>query len=86
MNPLVRQYINHKLNHLTVDELIKLGKISQIHFTKDQATKVLNIMSQENIDIENKPQINRLLKQVGKGISKEIESKLRYVLTVIYNK
>lgn len=84
MNPLVRQYINFKLNNLTMEELFKLTKLYQISMTREQAKKVLIIMNKEQIDIANKKQLSRLLNKIGSEVNKDIEAKIRYLLSVLY--
>lgn len=83
MNPIVKQWVNHKINNLTPEDLIKLGLVYNISLTKEQAKKTIAILGKENVDIGNKIQVNRLLKQIGKEINKDMEEKIRYLLEVL---
>ena len=83
MNPIVKQYINYKINNFSAEDLYRLSKVYELKLTKDQAKKVINILRQEKVDIGNQIQINHLLKQIGSNVGKEIEIKIRYLLKTL---
>lgn len=83
MNPFVRQYVNHKINNLTVNDLLKLSEVCNIKISREQAKKLLLILTKEPFDVGNEQQKNRILKQIGTEINKDIEKKLRYLLDVM---
>jgi len=83
MNPLVRQFINHKINSFSSEDLIKLNKVYELKLTKTQISKVLQILKKEKIDIGNNTQLNRLLKQIGISVGKQTEMKIRYLLNIL---
>jgi len=83
MNPIARQWINHKINHINAEELIKLGKVYNIQLTKEQAKKIVGIINREAFDIGNKQQSDKVLKQIGNEINRKIEAKIRYLLEVL---
>lgn len=83
MNPIVKQYINYKINNFSAEDLYRLSKVYELKLTKDQSKKVIYILRQEKVDIGNQIQINHLLKQIGSNVGKEIEIKIRYLLKTL---
>lgn len=58
--------INHKINTITGDELLKYGKQFQITITKQQADKIANYLRGKQVNIFNDAERSKLVKEIAK--------------------
>ena len=80
---MIRKIVNYTLNHSNEVELINLARRYQIHFTQEQARKMVKIMSKEIIDIASDEQMHRLLRKIEHDVNKDAAKKLRQLLASI---
>lgn len=80
LNSFIKQAINHKINTLTAEELVELGLKYKVIITKQQATKIVNILSRETIDITNESQRKRVLKQIWLEVGPDMQIKIQRLL------
>ena len=83
MNPLVRQFINNKINTITPEDLINLGNIYQIRLSRNQAIKIVKILRREKINIENRAQLDRILRQIGTEVGVDVQYKIQSILNLL---
>lgn len=84
MNPLKKRIINHKINTITAEELYTLATQYDFDITKKQAQKVMSILRQEILDIDNFKQRDRMLKRVGKEVDKQTQRRVKDLLDLFY--
>ncbi|WP_077213995.1 DUF2624 domain-containing protein [Bacillus dakarensis] len=58
--------INHKINTITGDELIKYGNQFQISITKSQANKIASYLRGRHVNIFNDTERAKLIKEIAK--------------------
>lgn len=58
--------INHKINTITGDELIKYGNQFQISITKSQANKIAAYLRGKHVNIFNDTERAKLIKEIAK--------------------
>ncbi|WP_201713516.1 DUF2624 domain-containing protein [Rossellomorea arthrocnemi] len=65
---LLQNVINHKINHITNDELLKYAKQYNISLTSQQATSIVSSVKGKNINIFDDAKRSRLVKNLAKVI------------------
>jgi Protein of unknown function (DUF2624) len=65
---LLQNVINHKINHITNDELFKYAKQYNISLTSQQATSIVQSVKGKNINIFDDTKRSRLVKDLAKII------------------
>ncbi|MCA0147581.1 MULTISPECIES: DUF2624 domain-containing protein [Rossellomorea] len=65
---LLQNVINHKINHITNDELLKYAKQYNISLTPDQATSIVAKVKGKNINIFDDTKRSRLVKDLARVI------------------
>lgn len=69
--------INHKINTITGSELLKYARQFQLSISKEQAEKAASILRGRNINIFDKRERSKILKEmekiVGAQTTKEVE-------------
>lgn len=80
LNSFIKQAINHKINTLTAEELIELGHKYKILITKQEASKIINILRRETVDITNEAQRKKILKQIWLEVGPDIQVKIQRLL------
>ncbi|MBY0122364.1 DUF2624 domain-containing protein [Bacillus sp. S/N-304-OC-R1] len=58
--------INHKINNITADELLKYGNQFQISITKQQAAKIADYLKGKNINIFNDAERTKIVKEIAR--------------------
>ncbi|WLD92099.1 DUF2624 family protein [Alkalihalobacillus sp. AL-G] len=84
MNPFLHQMINHKLNHLTSEELIALASQYNIQITTSEAKQVIRILQEEKIDVADLQQRERIIRKieavVGPQVAQTVKSMILSIL------
>ncbi|PFA62415.1 tRNA methyltransferase [Bacillus sp. AFS015802] len=65
---LLQNVINHKINHITNDELLKYAKQYNISLTSQQATSIVASVKGKNINIFDDAKRSKLVKDLAKII------------------
>ncbi len=76
----IQQIINHKINHLSSDELIRLAAEYGMHVSRTEAQQVLTILRSEKINLSDHQQINRLLLQIKATVNEDAMKKAEQLL------
>ncbi|WP_040207978.1 DUF2624 domain-containing protein [Neobacillus jeddahensis] len=63
--------INHKVNTITADELVKYAKQFNIAVTQQQARKIAEYLRGKNVNIFDDKQRAQLVKQIAKAAGPE---------------
>lgn len=58
--------INHKVNSITEDELLKYAKQFQVSINRQQARKIVDNVRGKNINIFNEAERTKLVKEIAK--------------------
>ncbi|KAB2338539.1 DUF2624 domain-containing protein [Cytobacillus depressus] len=58
--------INHKINNISVAELLKYGEQFQVSITKQQANKIAEYLRGKNINIFNDAERSKVVKAIAK--------------------
>ena len=85
MNPIQLQLVNFKLNRITAEELLQLSKQYGITLTAGDAKKIVQILKQENIDIENQTQRKRILLKISREVSPSVASRVNKLMLSFLN-
>jgi len=80
LNSFIKQAINHKINTMTIEDLVELGLKHKIIITKQQSAKIIKILRRETIDITNELQRKRILKQIWLEVGPDIQVKIQRLL------
>ncbi|WP_428909148.1 DUF2624 domain-containing protein [Niallia sp. Krafla_26] len=59
---IFQKVINHKINHLTTDELLKYANQFQISISRKEASQVTGFLKGKKVDIFNDSERARLIK------------------------
>ncbi|WP_064091473.1 DUF2624 domain-containing protein [Rossellomorea aquimaris] len=65
---LLQNVINHKINAITREELLKYAKQYSISLTTQQANTIVSHVQGKNINIFNDSQRSKLVKELAKSI------------------
>ncbi|RFU61872.1 DUF2624 domain-containing protein [Bacillus sp. V59.32b] len=75
---LFEMMINHKVNTITPDELLGLARQYNVKLTKDQASIICKVVAGKNINVFNKVERQKAIKQVadqtGLATANELEA------------
>ncbi len=82
----IQQYINHKINTITPNELVQLANSQGIQISKQEASQVIAIVRSEKIDITNTRQIKRLLAKIKREVNPRAMKQTEKLLAAYYNK
>lgn len=82
----IQQFINHKINTITPNELVRLAYSQGIHISKQEASQVIAIVRSEKIDITNTKQIKRLLAKIKREVNPRAMKQTEKLLATYYNK
>ncbi|ERN54780.1 DUF2624 domain-containing protein [Alkalihalophilus marmarensis] len=74
MNSIMQQLVNQKVNSLTAGELMQLSSQYQIPLTKDQAEGVINVLREEQIDVGNADQVNKIIQKLQTEVDPHVSS------------
>lgn len=85
-NSFIQQYINHKINTITPNELVQLASSQGIHISKNEAAQVIAIVRSEKINIANPKQIKRLLAKIKREVNPKAMKQTEKLLAMYYNK
>ncbi|WP_409301716.1 DUF2624 domain-containing protein [Peribacillus sp. SCS-155] len=70
--------INHKLNNITPEELVKLASQHNVTLTSAQASTISRLVNGKNINVFNQAEREALIKKIaratGVGTAAELES------------
>lgn len=84
MNPLVKQFVNQKLNRMTPKELEKFGKKYGLTISSQESVKVIRIFRSHPIDIFQEQERRKFLKEIAKttnlDLAKNMEALFRRFL------
>ncbi|WP_078428835.1 DUF2624 domain-containing protein [Alkalihalobacterium alkalinitrilicum] len=80
MNPFIQQMINHKINSLTKKELITLSHQHQMPINGGQASKVIQIIQSEPIDIGNRSQVERMIQRLQNEVDPHVSKLVNQLL------
>lgn len=58
--------INHKINTITGEELIKYGNQFQISITREQANKIAAYLRGKNVNIFNSNERTKIIKEIAR--------------------
>lgn len=83
MNPFIQQMINNKINAMTPEELCKMASQYDISITIQQARIITKIMHEEDIDIMNKKQCEKLLEKISRHVDASVAKKARALLEIL---
>lgn len=76
----IQQIINHKINHISVNELIRLAAEYGMPISKTEAQQVLTILRSEKINLSDHQQINRLLSNIKATVNVDAMKKAEQLL------
>lgn len=62
---LFEMMINHKVNTITPDDLLSLARQHNVKLTKDQARIICKIVAGKNINVFNKAERQKAIKQIA---------------------
>lgn len=85
-NRFIRQYINHKINTITPNELVQLAASQGIQISKKEAAQVIAIVRSEKINIANSKQMKRLLAKIEREVNPKAMKQTEKLLATYYNK
>lgn len=63
---IIESIINHKINTMTTDELLKYAKQYQINVKRDQAKKIADYLKGKQVNIFDPTQRAALVKEIAK--------------------
>ncbi|OLS35769.1 hypothetical protein BTR22_15040 [Alkalihalophilus pseudofirmus] len=74
MNSIMQQLVNQKVNSLTAGELMQLSSQYQNPLTKEQAEGVINVLREEQIDVGNADQVNKIIQKLQTEVDPHVSS------------
>ncbi|MDE5413923.1 DUF2624 domain-containing protein [Alkalihalobacterium chitinilyticum] len=80
LNPFFQQMINHKINSLTTKELVALSHQHQMPITAEQASKVIQVIQSEPIDVGNRTQVERMIKRLQTEVDPNVSKVISQLL------
>ena len=62
---IFQNIINHKLNSITADELLKYANQYQISLSREEAKKIANYVKGKNVNIFNDGERSQLIRELA---------------------
>lgn len=63
---IFQNIINHKINHLTTEELLKYAKQFQISLSRKEAAQIADYLKGKNVNIFNDEERSKLIKELAR--------------------
>ncbi|MBM7701502.1 DUF2624 domain-containing protein [Metabacillus iocasae] len=73
---IIQKVVNHKVNNITVNELLKFSKQYNIALTEQQAKALVSIMREKQIDLYNVKERRELIKKIAQVTDTETAKKV----------
>ncbi|MFC3882943.1 DUF2624 domain-containing protein [Bacillus songklensis] len=77
---IFQQIVNHKINHLTIKELLKYSKEYNISLVEAQAQHLISIIKEKPIDIYNEKERHELIKKIARVTNVQTAKKVQQLL------
>lgn len=77
---IFQQIVNHKINHLTVKELLKYSKEYNISLTDEHAQQLISIIKEKNVNIYDTNERRELIKKVARITTPQTAKKVQQLL------
>ncbi len=82
---LIETVINHKVNNITGDELLKIGKQFNISITKQQADEIAKYLRGKNINIFDHQDRSKVIKEIAKITNPKTAKKVNELFLLFMN-
>ncbi|MBU8879410.1 DUF2624 domain-containing protein [Bacillus sp. FJAT-29790] len=73
--------INHKINNITTDELLKYGDQFQISITRQQAKKIVDYLRGKQVNIFNDSERTKIVKEIARIAGPETAREVNRLFT-----
>ncbi|WP_078413794.1 DUF2624 domain-containing protein [Priestia abyssalis] len=77
---IFQQIVNHKINHLTVKELLKYSKEYKISLTDEQAQQLISIIKEKPVNIYDTSERHDLIKKIARITNAQTAKKVQQLL------
>lgn len=77
---IFQQIVNHKINHLTVKELLKYSKEYKISLTDEQAQQLISIIKEKPVNIYDTSERHDLIKKIARVTNAHTAKKVQQLL------
>ncbi|MDQ0244471.1 Mn-dependent DtxR family transcriptional regulator [Bacillus fengqiuensis] len=77
---IFQQIVNHKINHLTVKELLKYSKEYKISLTDEQAQQLISLIKEKPVNIYDTNERHELIKKVARITNAQTAKKVQQLL------
>jgi uncharacterized protein (DUF697 family) len=82
---LLQNVINHKINHISGDDLLGYGKQFGVKINPDQATKIAAYLRGKNINIFNDAERSKVIKEIAKIAGPATAKEVNKIFTKFIN-
>lgn len=82
----IQQIVNHKINHITPQELVELAASQRIRISLSEARRVITILRTEKINITDEKQIKRILAKIQREVHPHVMKQVEQLLSTYYKK
>ncbi|HWO97994.1 MAG TPA: DUF2624 domain-containing protein [Bacillus sp. (in: firmicutes)] len=77
---IFQKIVNHKINHLTVKELLKYSKEYKISLTDEQAQELISIIKEKPVNIYDTNERHELIKKIARITNAQTAKKVQQLL------
>jgi TRAP-type C4-dicarboxylate transport system substrate-binding protein len=77
---IFQQIVNHKINHLTIKELLKYSKEYHISLTEAQAQQLISVIKEKPVDIYNTADRQELIRKIARVTNVQTAKKVQQLL------
>jgi hypothetical protein len=81
----MQQMVNHKVNNLSVSELMSLSKKYNMNITQQHATQILTILREQHVNIFNPQERIQLLKRIEKVVGRQTAQQINKLFMSFIN-